>query len=83
MVVPWRPPLGREVVARVRVVGSTGRGELAASWDDEPAVVVGVAGGSWHDVALPRPPGIVRGRLHLAWHAAAGASLIVDRVEAR
>ncbi len=81
MVMPWRPPLGRATVARLRVVGGSGRGELAASWNDEPASVAAVSGSDWHDVALPRPPGLARGRLRLVWRAAAGTDLVVDRVE--
>ncbi len=81
MVVPWRPPLGREPSARLRVVGGAGRGELAVFWEGEPATLVAVSGDGWHEVALPHPPGLGRGRLHLLWRAAARTDLVVDRVE--
>jgi len=83
MAVPWRPPLGRALVARLRVVGRAGRGELEASWDGAPAAVVEVAGGSWHDVELPPPPTLGRARLELAWRAADGTDVVVDRVAVR
>ncbi len=79
---PWNPPLGRRLVARVRVAGA-GQGTLLAAWAGEAVVPVPVSGGGWRSVGLPEPPALGRGRLRLEWRGAPGTAVLLDRVEVR
>ncbi len=85
-IVPWDPPLGHDLAARVRVAGPPGTGgTLTSWWGDLPPAWRPVHGGAWHLVPLARPASLGRGRLHLRFVPDRGhpsVALVVDRVEA-
>ncbi len=80
---PWRPPLGAELAAVVRVADRDPEARLQASWDGGPARPLEVTAAEWSQVALPPPPGLGRSVLRLAWTSPGGSVLHLDRVEAR
>jgi len=66
--IPWRPPLSRELAARVRVLGPRyAGGIMRASWNDGLPTFNEVAGDWWHTVPLPAPTGLGRGVLRVDW----------------
>jgi hypothetical protein len=84
--IPWSPPAGQRLVARVRVDGSSGSaGVLSSSWDDGPMKETLVGPGRWRRVAIAEPIGPGPGLLRLQWRGSpshAEADVLIDLVEA-
>jgi hypothetical protein len=85
--IPWRPPPGQVLYARLKVDGPPGTtGRLLNAWDSEPRQGRKVRGRFSHEHQLSPPPDLAGGCLHLTWVQPDNqppADLLIDMVLAK